>query len=121
VKYCTLHYRPLHFARPARAGSDVKRRASAYHDVSLGWSAGGYWRGGCGAFDGGRFALNVRCLPSRDFRGTYQAKEYPENMMVNKLPLKTKDKLCYYYPHRFLPVPSILAAARLACYSSSSL
>jgi hypothetical protein len=42
-------------------------------------------------------------------------------MMANKLPSKTKDKLCYYYSHRFLAVPSILAAARLASFSSSSL
>jgi positive regulator of sigma E activity len=55
-----------------------------------------HWQGACGVFDGGRFALIVRCRASRGTCGTCQAKEYPENMMVNKLPSKTKEKLCYY-------------------------
>ena len=42
-------------------------------------------------------------------------------MSVNKLPSKTKEKLCHYYSRRFLLVPFILAAARSASFSSSSL
>ena len=67
------------------------------------------------------FALIVRSRAPRSTRGTNQAKEYPENMMVNTWPSKTKDTLCISYSRRFLPVPSILAAARSASSWSSSL
>lgn len=42
-------------------------------------------------------------------------------MMVNTLPSKTKDTLCISYSRHFLRAPSILAAARSASSSSSSL
>jgi hypothetical protein len=41
--------------------------------------------------------------------------------MANILPSKTKEKLCYYYARRFLPVASGLAEVRSASFSSSLL
>src|ERR1017187_85515 len=82
--------------------------------------ASDYWQGAYGIFGRSLFALIVRSRALRSTRGTNQAKEYPENMMVNTLPSKTKDTLCISYSRRFLPVPSILAAARSVSFSSLS-
>ena len=38
--------------------------------------------------------------------------------MANTSPSQAKDQLCYYYQHRFLPVPFGLAAAESASCSS---
>ena len=65
--------------------------------------------------------LDAQLRACHRVRGVAHAKEYPENMMVNTLPSKTKDTLCISYSRRFLPVPSILAAARSASSWSSSL
>jgi hypothetical protein len=125
---CTLHCRRviLHCILHIRRGQDRTSErlllpATVLPSLDPHRPASGYWQCACGVFDGGRFALIVRCRASRSTRGTCQAKEYPENMMVNTLPSKTKDTLCISYSRRFLRAPSILAAARLASFSSSSL
>src|ERR1039458_9522637 len=64
--------------------------------------------------------LDAQLQAWRHVRGVAHAREYPENMMVNTLPSKTKDTLCISYSRRFLPVPSILAAARSVSFSSLS-
>jgi hypothetical protein len=128
VRSCTLHCRRvilhciLHVRRgPDRTSEGLRRLATVLPSLDPPRPASDYWQGACGVFDGGRFALIVRCRASRSTRGTCQAKDYPESMMVNTLPSKTKDTLCISYSRRFLPVPSILAAARSASFSSSSL
>ena len=119
---CTVAHCILHVRRgPDRTSEGLRRLATVLPSFDPHRPASDYWRCACGVYDGGRFALVVRFRASRTTRGTCQAKEYPENMMVNTLPLKTKDTLCISYLRPFLPVPSISAAARSASSSSSSL
>ena len=82
---------------PDRTSEGLRQLATVLPSLDPHRPAGGCWRGACGAFDGGRFALIVGCRPARSTRGMCQAKEYPENLVVNTLPSKTKEKLCYYY------------------------
>jgi hypothetical protein len=98
---CTTAHCILHVRRgPDPTSEGLRRIATVRPSLDPHRPASGYWRGACGVFDGGRFALIVRCRPSRNTCGTCQAKEYPENMMVNTSPSKTKEELCYYYLRR---------------------
>ena len=118
IACCTM----FHVHRGAIRSSDgLCRLTNFFPALDPPRSAGGYWRGVCGVFDGVRSALIVRCWASGGIHGTYQAKEQPKYMMVNILPSKTKDTLCISYSRQFLPMPSILVAARLASFSLSSL
>src|ERR1039457_4581731 len=55
--------------------------------------ADGCWRGTCGVLDVSRFALIMRCRSSRITCGTCQAKDQPENVVVNPLPSKRKKTM----------------------------
>jgi hypothetical protein len=64
------------------------------------------WQGTYMSFGGEHLKVNAQPWAGRRVRGTFHAKESLEQVMVNKLPSKTKDILCGSYSYRFLPVPS---------------
>ena len=97
ISLCILHVR----GGPDGTSEGLLLRATVLPTLDPHRHASGYWQGACGVLEGGRFALIVRCRASRSTRGTCQAKEYSENMMVNTLPSNTKEKLCHYYSPRF--------------------
>ena len=80
-QHCTLHcpHCISHVREgPERASERVRRTRQGPSSLEPHHSAGGCWRGAYGAFDGGRLALNVRCRPARNTRGTNRAKDYPD-------------------------------------------
>src|ERR1017187_4632848 len=117
---CRLH----EVSYSARARSNL-RKLSLIRDVpSLAWfTSPRRWLLAGHLWSYRRWLLRVdRALrASGSPRGTSEAKGQSENMMVNTLPSETKDTLCISYSRRFLPVPSILGAARSVSFSLSSL
>lgn len=83
----TLRLRP----GPDRTSEGLRRLAMVLPSLDPHRLADGCWRGACGVFDSGPFALIVRCQPSRSAGGTCEAKKQTENVAVNALPSKTKE------------------------------
>ena len=119
---CTAAHCILHILRrPDRTSEGLRQFATVLPRGNPNRQAGCCWQGTYGSFGGEHLKLHPQPWAGRRVRGMFHAKEQSENMMVNTLPSKTKDKLCYYYSRRFLPVASGLAEARSASFSSSSL
>jgi len=66
-----------------------------------------------------RLLVRSRVTPHR--KSPAHRVESLQKVTANELPSKMKDTLCISYSRRFLPVPSGLAAARSASFSSSLL
>jgi hypothetical protein len=73
-----------------RTSGGVRRIATGLPSLGSHSPADGCWRGICGVFDSGRCGLIARGRSSRSARGTREAKEYTENLVVNTLPSKRK-------------------------------
>ena len=91
VAPCTVAPCILHIRRGSdRTSEGLRWLATFFPSLDPHRPVTGYWRGACGVFDRGRFALITRCRPLWSTRGTCRAKKQTESVMVNTLPSNRK-------------------------------